>query len=199
MQNTKTRIFACPPIIQLAAPLYLRKRKICKPIDSACAMSPWLSWEPYNCPRPRVSVFLPVSLPLPAAVNDKYYKNFASVHALYLLQKFCLFMNTLRGAGATGAAGTTAPLPKHCGGSTGATCCPFCQTCISKFVHYSQKLEFRTIFKQCLKMRYSQQRLICLHFGIQNIEFYSKTIYIFMILEYDKLSRHSNQVCKNLK
>ena len=32
---------------------------------------------------------------------------------------------------------------------------PFCQNCTSKFVHYSQELEFRTIFKQCLKMRYS--------------------------------------------
>jgi hypothetical protein len=30
-----------------------------------------------------------------------------------------------------------------------------------------------------------KQRL-CLHFGIQNIEFYSTTIYIFMILEYNK-------------
>jgi hypothetical protein len=28
---------------------------------------------------------------------------------------------------------------------------------------------------------------------VNNIEFYSKTIYIFMILEYDKLSRHYNQ------
>ena len=37
-----------------------------------------------------------------------------------------------------------------------------------------------------------KQRL-CLHFGIQNIEFYSTTIYIFMILEYNKLSRDNNQ------
>jgi hypothetical protein len=36
-----------------------------------------------------------------------------------------------------------------------------------------------------------KQRL-CLHFGIQNIEFYSTTIYIFMILEHNKLSRHNN-------
>jgi hypothetical protein len=90
------------------------------------------------------------------------------------------------------------PLPKHCGGSTGATGCPFFQNCTSKFVHYSQKFEFRTIFKQCLKMRYSQQRL-CLHFGIQNIEFYSKTIYIFVILEFDKLSRHNNQALQEHK
>jgi hypothetical protein len=48
-------------------------------------------------------------------------------------------------------------------------------------------------------MRYSQQRLICLHFGIQNFEFYSKTIYIFMILEYNKLSRHNNQALQEPK
>jgi hypothetical protein len=42
-----------------------------------------------------------------------------------------------------------------------------------------------------------KQRL-CLHFGIQNVEFYSKTIYIFMILEYDKLSRHNNQALQEL-
>ena len=36
-----------------------------------------------------------------------------------------------------------------------------------------------------------KQRL-CLHVGIQNIELYSTTIYIFMILEYNKLSRHNN-------
>jgi hypothetical protein len=47
-------------------------------------------------------------------------------------------------------------------------------------------------------MRYSQQRL-CLHFGIQNIEFYSKTIYIFMFLEFDKLSRHNNQALQEHK
>jgi hypothetical protein len=37
-----------------------------------------------------------------------------------------------------------------------------------------------------------KQRL-CLHFGIQNIAFHSTTIYIFMILEYNKLSRDNNQ------
>ena len=37
-----------------------------------------------------------------------------------------------------------------------------------------------------------KQRL-CLHFSIQNTEFYSTTIYIFMILEYNKLSRHNDQ------
>ena len=43
-----------------------------------------------------------------------------------------------------------------------------------------------------------KQRL-CLHFGIQNIEFYSTTIYIFMILEYNKLSRHNNQAFQEHK
>ena len=43
-----------------------------------------------------------------------------------------------------------------------------------------------------------KQRL-CLHFGIQNIEFYSTTIYIFMILEYNKLSRHNNQALQEHK
>ena len=43
-----------------------------------------------------------------------------------------------------------------------------------------------------------KQRL-CLHFGIQNIEFYSTTIYIFMILEYNKLSRYNNQALQEHK
>ena len=43
-----------------------------------------------------------------------------------------------------------------------------------------------------------KQRL-CLHFGIQNIEFYSTTIYIFMILEYNKLWRHNNQALQEHK
>jgi hypothetical protein len=42
-----------------------------------------------------------------------------------------------------------------------------------------------------------KQRL-CLHFGIHNIEFYSTTIYIFMILEYNK-SRHNNQALQEHK
>jgi hypothetical protein len=44
----------------------------------------------------------------------------------------------------------------------------------------------------------SKQRL-CLHLCIQNIEFYSTTIYIFMILEYNKLSRHNNQALQEHK
>ena len=43
-----------------------------------------------------------------------------------------------------------------------------------------------------------KQRL-CLHFGIQNIEFYSTTIYIFMILEYNKLSRDNNEALQEHK
>jgi hypothetical protein len=56
----------------------------------------------------------------------------------------CMSCMKPRGAGATGQREQLPPLPKHCGGSTGATGCPFCQNCTSKFVHYSQKLEFRT-------------------------------------------------------
>jgi hypothetical protein len=41
---------------------------------------------------------------------------------------------------------------------------------------------------------------LCLHFVIQNIEFYSTTIYIFMILEYNiKLSRDNNQALQEHK
>jgi hypothetical protein len=51
-------------------------------------------------------------------------------------------------------------------------------------------------------MRYSpyvNKLRICLHFGIQNIEFYSIAIYIFMILEYNKLSRLNNQALQEHK
>jgi hypothetical protein len=43
-----------------------------------------------------------------------------------------------------------------------------------------------------------KQRL-CLHFGIQNNEFYSTTIYISMILEYNKLSTDNNQALQEHK
>jgi hypothetical protein len=43
-----------------------------------------------------------------------------------------------------------------------------------------------------------KQRL-CLHFDIQKIEFYSTTIYIFMILEYNKLSTDNNQALQEHK
>ena len=49
-----------------------------------------------------------------------------------------------------GQRGQLPPLPKQCGDSTGATGCPFYRNCTSKFVRYSQELEFITIFKQCL-------------------------------------------------
>jgi hypothetical protein len=48
--------------------------------------------------------------------------------------------------------GQLPPLPKQCGGSTGATGCPFYRNCTSKFVRYSQELEFKTILKQCLRI-----------------------------------------------
>jgi hypothetical protein len=50
-------------------------------------------------------------------------------------------------------------------------------------------------------MRYSPvcKQKLCLDFGIQNIEFYLTTIYIFMILEYNKLSRHNNQALQEHK
>jgi hypothetical protein len=36
-------------------------------------------------------------------------------------------------------------------------------------------------------------------FGIQNIEFYSTTIYIFMIIEHNKLRRDNNQALQEHK
>ena len=48
-----------------------------------------------------------------------------------------------------GQRGKLPPLPKQCGGSTGATGCAFDRNCTSKFVRYSQESEFITIFKQC--------------------------------------------------
>ena len=56
----------------------------------------------------------------------------------------------LRGARATGAAGATAPIAQTVRGQHGGPSCPFHWNCTSKFVHYSQELEFITIFKQCL-------------------------------------------------
>jgi hypothetical protein len=48
-------------------------------------------------------------------------------------------------------------------------------------------------------VQYVCKQRLCLHFGIQNIEFYSKTIYICITLEYDKLSRHNNQALQEHK
>jgi hypothetical protein len=52
-----------------------------------------------------------------------------------------------RGAGATGAAGTTAPVAQTVCGQHGQLGCPFYRNCTSKFVRYSQELESITIFK----------------------------------------------------
>ena len=40
---------------------------------------------------------------------------------------------------------------------------------------------------------------LCLHFCVENIELYSTTIYIFMILQYNKLSRDNNQALQEHK
>jgi hypothetical protein len=53
------------------------------------------------------------------------------------------------------------------------------------------------MFKDAVQFVCKQR--ICLHFCIENIEFYSTTIYIFMILEYNKLSRHHNQALQEHK
>jgi hypothetical protein len=59
------------------------------------------------------------------------------------------------------------------------------------------------LFEWYSKFKYAVQSVckqrLCLHFGIQNIEFYLTTIYIFMILEYNKLSRHNNQALQEHK
>jgi hypothetical protein len=65
-----------------------------------------------------------------------------------------------------------------------------------------QELEFRTIFKQCLKMQYSPYvNKGFVYISVSKIywEFYSTTIYIFMILEYNKLSRPNNQALQEHK
>jgi uncharacterized membrane protein (DUF485 family) len=50
-------------------------------------------------------------------------------------------------------------------------------------------------------MRYSPyvNKGFVFHFGIQTIEFYLTTIYIFMILEYNKLSRDNNRALQEHK
>ena len=54
------------------------------------------------------------------------------------------------------------------------------------------------IFKDAVQSVCKQK--LCLHFGMQNIEFYSTTIYIFMILaEYNKLLRDNNQALQEHK
>jgi hypothetical protein len=56
-----------------------------------------------------------------------------------------------------------------------------------KFTNPMQVMYIKDAVQSVCKQR------LCLHFGIQNIEIYSTTIYIFMILEYNKLSRDNNQ------
>jgi hypothetical protein len=62
--------------------------------------------------------------------------------------------------------------------------------------HY-ESLKNCVLFKDAVQSVCKQR--LCLHFGIQNIEFYSTTIYIFMILEYNKLSRDNNQALQEHK
>jgi hypothetical protein len=52
-----------------------------------------------------------------------------------------------------------------------------------------------------LKVGYSAyvNKAFVLHFGIQNIELYSTTIYIYMPLQYNKLSRYNNQALQEHK
>ena len=59
-----------------------------------------------------------------------------------------------------------------------------------KFVHF---LTLKDAVQSVCKQR------LCFHFGIHNIEFYSATIYIFMILEYNKLTRDNNQALQEHK
>jgi hypothetical protein len=65
--------------------------------------------------------------------------------------------------------------------------------CIVYLYFHTNSAAFKDAVQSVCKQR------ICLHFGIQNIEFYSTTIYIFMILEYNKLSRHNNQALQEHK
>jgi hypothetical protein len=51
----------------------------------------------------------------------------------------------IRGAGAMGAAGATSPVAQTLRGQHGSNRLPFLpENCTSKFVYYSQQLEFRT-------------------------------------------------------
>jgi hypothetical protein len=56
---------------------------------------------------------------------------------------------------------------------------------LSEAGHLAMRARIQTTIKDALQSVCKQ--MLCLHFGIQNIEFYSTTIYIFMILEYNKL------------
>ena len=67
---------------------------------------------------------------------------------------------------------------------------PICCVCM---LCYFSIMQLKDAVQSVCKQR------LCLHFGIQNIEFYSTTIYIFMILEYNKLSRDNNQALQEHK
>ena len=54
------------------------------------------------------------------------------------------------------------------------------------------------IYYATLKVIYSPY-VNKLHFYVQNIELYSTTIYIFKLLEYNKLSKNNNQAFQELK
>jgi hypothetical protein len=76
--------------------------------------------------------------------------------------------------------------------------------CISNLIYQSftsgrksQQKWVKLILKDAIQSVCKQR--LCLHFGIQNIEFYSTTIYIFMILEYNKLRRDNNQALQEHK
>jgi hypothetical protein len=47
-----------------------------------------------------------------------------------------------------GQRGQLAPLPKQCGGSTGAAGCLFYQNCTSNVVRFSHELKLKTVFKE---------------------------------------------------
>jgi hypothetical protein len=79
--------------------------------------------------------------------------------------------------------------------------CQFAQVDLSAFVHVLTSVSLPTSHSKSIKdavQSVCKQRL-CLHFDIQHIEFYSATIYIFMILEYNKLSRDNNQALQEHK
>ena len=62
---------------------------------------------------------------------------------------------------------------------------------------YKNEQECFIRFKDAVQ--YVCKQRLCLHFGFQNIEFYSTTIYIFMIIEYNKLRRDNNQALQEHK
>jgi hypothetical protein len=72
---------------------------------------------------------------------------------------------------------------------------PYCSSRRQKL----ENISLETYLKQCIEVFINGRvqtvckQSLCLHFGIQNIELYSTSIYIFMLLQYNKLSRYDNQ------